>query len=63
MNNTIENIPNMVSIRQAAEATGLSYYCISGLCKANRINYIKSGTKIFVNLNSFIKFLNNNELV
>jgi len=57
MNTTI-NIPKMRTIRETAEATGMSYHLISRLCKENKIKYICSGKKVLINLDLFIQYLN-----
>ncbi len=51
-------IPTMLTIKELAECTKLSYSYIRKLCIENKIVYIKSGTKYLVNYNRFIEFLN-----
>lgn len=51
-------IPRMVSIREAAELTGLSYDYIRKLCINDKIVYVKAGSKYIVNLGKLIDFLN-----
>ena len=46
----------MRTIKQAAEETGLSYNCIRQLCIDNKIKYIRSGKKYYVNMPSLIKY-------
>lgn len=48
----------MVSIREAAEMTGLSYSCIRKLCMNRQIVHIRSGKKYFVNLPKLMDYLN-----
>lgn len=54
-------IPRMVPIKVAAAESGLSYDAIRKLCLKKRIRFIRSGTKILVNVDSFIKYLNGEE--
>ncbi len=51
-------IPRMVSIRDAADQTGLSYRFIRKLCEENKIVYITTGTKFLINLDKFVDYLN-----
>ena len=51
-------IPRMVSIREAAELTGLSKICIRKLCWENKICYKRSGSKYLINLQKFSEYLN-----
>lgn len=53
-----KNIPQMVTIKRLAELTGLSEYCIRGLCKRNEITTVHTGTKILINYDRFIDYLN-----
>lgn len=52
-------IPEMVTIRQAASRTGLSYDYIRKLCLQQKIVYIRVGTKYLINMERLISFLNN----
>lgn len=56
------DIPQMLTIKELAERTKLSYNFIRKLCLGNKIVYIKSGTKYLVNYNKFIDFLNTGTL-
>ena len=38
----------MMSIKEAAERTGLSYFCLRRLCLTNQIIYIRSGAKYYI---------------
>lgn len=51
------NAPKMVTIKELAKLTGISEYCIRGLYKQGKIAYIKSGTKVFINYNKFLDYL------
>lgn len=45
-----EALPRMVTLREAAKMTGLSYDCLRKLCLRNEIAHIRSGTKYMVNV-------------
>lgn len=51
-------IPTMLTIKSAAEQTGLSYDCIRKMCLQNKIVYIRAGTKFLINLEKLIEYLN-----
>jgi len=57
---TDTNAPQMVTVKQLAELTGLSQYFIRGLCSQGKIIHVKSGTKILINYQRFLDFLNSN---
>lgn len=56
---TDERVPQMVTVNQLAELTGLSAYSIRKLCKQNEIHYYKAGKKVLINYNKFLEYLNN----
>jgi len=47
----------MATISKAVESTGLSRACIRRLIFTNKITYIKSGTKYYINMESLTKYL------
>lgn len=51
-------IPQMVTIKEAAERTGLANFYIRQLCLQNKIIHVKAGRKYLVNFNKLIEFLN-----
>lgn len=57
--------PRMVTTRQAAKETGLSYKYILNLCKSNKIAHIKvaeyeeSAGAFYVNMDKLTELLNN----
>lgn len=53
-----ETVPKMVTVNELAKLTDISTYAIRRLVKADRITYFKSGSKILINLDKFIDFLN-----
>lgn len=56
--NNNQPVPQMVTIKELAQATNISEYCIRKLCINNQISYIKSGAKYLLNLDLFIDYLN-----
>lgn len=46
----------MLALRDASSKTGLSYNCIRQLCLDEKIKYIRSGVKIYVNMASLIAY-------
>lgn len=55
---TDETAPDMVTIRELANRTGLSESHIRRLCKTNKIKYIRAGVKYLINYDRFIDYLN-----
>lgn len=53
-----EEIPEMVTIKQASERTGISYSAIRDMCKRNEIVHIMAGSKYLVNMGKLNKYLN-----
>ncbi len=51
-------IPTMITLREAAEKTGLSYDCLRKWCLENKIVYIMAGRKFLVNQEKLVEFLN-----
>lgn len=51
-------IPQMVTIKEAAKATGLAEYHIRHLCINNEITAVKTGKKYLINLDRFVDYLN-----
>ena len=47
----------MLSIQEAVEETGLSYYFLRKLCLADEIFNVRSGTKYLINRNSLFRYL------
>lgn len=48
----------MVTIKEAASRTGLSYDCIRKMCLNNQIVYIKTGVKFLINWEKLVAYLN-----
>lgn len=55
---TMVKMPTMVTIKKAAELTGLSYNCLRNLCINEKIIYINAGTKYLINLEKLVEYLN-----
>ena len=55
---TDENAPQMITIKELANRTGLSDSSIRTLCKTNKIQYIRTGVKYLINYDRFIDYLN-----
>lgn len=55
------NAPRMKSIKEVIELTGLSEHYIRNLCRQNKIVYKRSGTKILINYDRLLDYLNNME--
>jgi len=51
-------IPRMVTIKEAAAATGLAEYHVRQMCICGTISAVKTGKKYLVNLDRFIDYLN-----
>lgn len=49
--------PVMLSIREAAERVGFSEYALRGMVKRREIPFIKSGKKVYINLENLKKHL------
>ena len=58
-----KSLPRMRTIKEAAGATGLSYYCVRRMCQKCEIRYIKSGNRYLVNLDLLVGYLNGNLVI
>lgn len=57
----MERLPRMLTLNQAAEETGISYYCVRRWCMDGKIAYVRAGGsrgKILVSFDSLYRFLN-----
>lgn len=52
------NMPKMRTIQMAAKETGVSAYLVRKLVKEQKIVFVQSGCKSYVNLDSLIDYLN-----
>ena len=48
----------MVTIREASNQTGLSYYAVRRLCLTGQITLVRSGVKFYINLPKLLEYLN-----
>ena len=53
-----DEVPRMLTIREAAREVGLSYNYIRSLCQSGRIVSIRVGNRTLVNREKLIAFLN-----
>ena len=51
-------IPTMLSLREAAKRTGLSYDYLRKACNRQEIVHVRCGNKILINLEKLIEYLN-----
>ena len=51
-------IPTMLTLKEAAQKTGLSYDCLRKLCLQNKIVYIRAGCKFLINQEKLVEYLN-----
>ena len=50
-------IPEMVSVREAARRTGMSYAFIRKLCQEEQIVYVQAGSRCLVNFSFLVDYL------
>lgn len=55
--------PTMLTLNQAAEATGLSYDHLRKLCLQRKIVFIRAGSKYLVNAEKLVEYLETGEAV
>ena len=53
-----QKIPKMMSLTEAAEATGVSYCFLRKLCQEGRVVHIRSGRKYYINMDRLAEFFN-----
>ena len=54
-------LPRMLTMREAAKETGLSYNAVREMCLQNKIVYCKSGKKYYINIEKLVDYLNKGE--
>lgn len=54
-------LPQMVTISECAELSGLAKYAVRRLVFDNKVKYVKLGKKYLINFDSLIEYLNNGE--
>ena len=62
MNFKTNDCPQMLTLRQASDLSGLSYHTLRKLCQEGRIVHFRTGTKFLINYPRLIDFLNNGGL-
>ena len=55
-------IPEMLTLRQAAAKTGLSYDYLRKLCLQKKIIFVKAGNKYLINMEKLADFLNGEDM-
>lgn len=59
----MQGCPRMLTIKQTAAETNLSYEFIRQLCLQKKIVFVKTGNKYLINLEKFIDYLNGEKIV
>lgn len=52
-----KKFPQMVTVKEASQETGLPEYFIRKLCITNKVKAIKSGKKYYLNADSLMRIL------
>lgn len=52
-----KNLPKLLSISQAVEATNLSYEYLRYLCYSNKINHLRCGRKYMIDPDSLAEYI------
>lgn len=60
-NNESIHMPKMAGIREAAEITGLTEFALRRLVKEGKLVHVKSGNRVFINLEKLAEYLSNGE--
>ena len=60
MENSITNIPQMLTVSEVATKTRLAKYFIRQLALKNKIQNVRAGKKILINFEKFVEYLNGN---
>lgn len=55
---TMERVPFMLGLRDAANQTGLSYNLLRHMCLENKVAYIRAGRNFKINMDALIATLN-----
>ena len=56
-------IPEMLTLREASQRTGLSYDLLRKLCLEGKIIHIRTGKKYLINLDRLIEYLNGGDFL
>ena len=57
----MEQIVQMVTLKEASSRTGLSYSCLRKMCINRQIVHIKAGSKFLLNWEKLVDYLNTGE--
>lgn len=57
----MEQIVQMVTLKEASGRTGISYGRLRKMCINNQIVYIKAGCKFLINWDKLVEYLNTGE--
>ncbi len=57
----MEQIVQMVTLKEASSRTGISYDRLRKMCINNQIVHIKAGSKFLLNWEKLVDYLNNGE--
>lgn len=58
-----EMVPEMLTIKECADRSGLSYDSIRKMVLSDKIVYIKVGRKTLINWSKFLEYLNKGGIV
>lgn len=59
--NIVEMMPEMVTMKEAAQRSGISYGRIRRMVLSGRVAYRKIGREYLINWNRFIDFMNGSD--
>ena len=54
---TKSNLPKMITLREAHDATGLSVYSLRQLCTQNKVIHFRINSKYYINADSLNGYL------
>ena len=54
----MNDIPVMLTISETAKRANIAEYCVRRLVKCGKIPHIKTGVKVLINWEKFVRFLN-----
>lgn len=54
-----EEVPEMITLKEAASRTHLSYSTLRNMCLENQIVHFRRGNRFYVNYQKLIDFFNN----
>lgn len=58
VDNLVQLVPTMITIKECSARTGVSYDRIRKLCLQGRIVHIRAGNKYLINFERFVAYLN-----